>query len=128
MKASELRIGNLAYNTKGEVDAIDIGALRYLLSYGDTSICQVKPIPLNEDWLLRFGFEKKESSTCIAYHIGINEVTHDWLFDLVWLITPELIGAPDVPFYRNGRHTIQYVHQLQNLYFALTGDELTIKE
>ena len=30
-------------------------------------------------------------------------------------------------FYKNGYFIIKYVHQLQNLYFALTGEELTIK-
>lgn len=29
---------------------------------------------------------------------------------------------------QNTAHYIKYVHQLQNLYFALVGEELTIKE
>ena len=85
------------------------------------------PIPLTEDWLLKFGFERKDSSTCVQWWNGINEITHDWLVDLIWLKEPERIGAPNFPFYRNGKHTIYYVHQLQNLYFALTGEELCVK-
>jgi len=107
MKASELRIGNLAYNTKGEVDAIDIDALRYLLSYGDTSICQVKPISLTEEWLLRFGFEDNK------LRLGVYDIC---------------ISPPNSAFYNGCGFPCKYVHQLQNLYFALTGDELTIKE
>ena len=85
----------------------------------------VEPIPLTKYWLLRFGLEKREQGVCDYFHIGINELTHDWLFDLVWLKKIEG-GYEDFPFYRNGKFIIRYVHQLQNLYFALTGEELTI--
>lgn len=136
MKANELRIGNLLKPKK-----------EYLAAFGSvrngivTSIQEDKftvsnhypskwfePIPITEEWLLKIGFEFLESSSCKHWHIGINDITHDWLFDLVWLKKPQLIDAPDAPFYRNGRHNIYYVHQLQNLYFALTGEELEIKE
>jgi hypothetical protein len=142
MKAQELRIGNYvsppvgcephigeitAINLDGyDCELIDDNYEEYVSISQFGKIRDLDPITLTEEWLLKFGFEKKESSSCIVYHIGMNEVTHDWLFDLTWLRRPELINAPNVPFYKNGRHSIYYVHQLQNLYFALTGDELTM--
>ena len=122
IKANEIRIGNWFdfYGRPMQVRPITINDIFYGKIY--------EPIPLTEEWLIKFGFEKLDSSSCIVYHIGHNEITHDWLFDLTWLKKPELINSPNAPFYKNGRHTIYYVHQLQNLYFALTGEELTIKE
>ena len=137
MQANELRIGNYVY-----VDWVDAGRkleTNYGVHYGNDAMVMdvtptgygvgisfVEPIPLTEEWLVKFGFEKRESSTCSEYHIGVNEITHDWLFSITWLKEPETINAPNAPFYRNGRHVLYYVHQLQNLYFALTGEELTI--
>ncbi len=122
MKANELRIGNYVQN-EGRVIMVTHLANEDYWSGDDGD---VEPIPLTPEWLERFGFECKESSSCKLWHIGINDVTHDYLFDLTWLIKPELINVPDFPFYKNGRHTIYSVHQLQNLYFALTGEELKI--
>jgi hypothetical protein len=85
-----------------------------------------EPISLTEGWLRKFGFECRESTAAKEYYLGLNNVTNDWLFSIVWLDKPESFGYPNAPFYRNGRHTLYYVHQLQNLYFALTGEELTI--
>ena len=72
----------------------------------------IEPIPLTEDWLLKFGFEKDNeyySKGTKHYHL------------------------PSKSFYSGNDHVsggnvdarIKYVHQLQNLYFALTGEELT---
>lgn len=81
------------------------------------------PINLTEEWLLKFGFKKARTFDELnRWFIGINPVTKDWLFDLVWL------DNATYPFYKNGHHQIQYVHQLQNLFFALTGTELEFKK
>lgn len=124
MTASELRIGNLVYDPfSKKYCKID----QAILCDFANGFIFIEPIPLTEEWLFKFGFEKRESSICNEWYIGKNEITHDWLFDIVWLLKPELINAPNYPFYKNGRHLIQYVHQLQNIYFALTNEELTIK-
>lgn len=78
-------------------------------------------IPLTPDVLERLGFEKRDNGGTIDYHIGFNEITHDWLFFITW---PK---GYEYPFYRNGKHQIKYVHTIQNLYKALTGKDLTFK-
>lgn len=132
MKVSELRIGNYVSDIHASesfyAQVKEIRKDRCYYGRFHSAYEDLKPIPLTKEWLLRFGFEKRESSKCTNWHIGENEVTRDLLFDLVWLEKPALIKAPNAPFYRNGRHTIYFVHHLQNLYFALTGQELTIKE
>lgn len=73
------------------------------------------PIPLTEEWLIRFGFEKNSKNN--YYHDKLNylyqsgNVFLDDGNDSGWSVGLK----------------IEYVHQLQNLHFGLTGEELTIK-
>ena len=121
LKINELRRGN---KLKHGGVVVDIDARSIFDMWDNDGITKLgyKAIQLTEDWLLRFGFEKRGKTGCsFQYFIGTNPITHDWLFDILWQ------DKQDYPFYRNGFHTIKYVHQLQNLYFALTGEELEFK-
>jgi hypothetical protein len=72
---------------------------------------QVEPIPLTEEWLLKFGFIPNPYQD--RYEKGIIKFECDKTLGetILWI---EL--APH----------IKYVHQLQNLYFALTEEELIL--
>lgn len=74
---------------------------------------EFRPIPLTEEHLLRFGFEREG-----------NEFRTDWFLGLSFDVVENDFHVYEV---RDSFHitTIKYVHQLQNLYFALTGEELT---
>ena len=118
MKAQELRIGNLLKDIDGNiVEVITVyGNGNYVVhsSIHQFAIIEkdddlIIPIPLTEEWLLRFGFvsnpyqDRYENQ---SIHIECNKtrgVTELWI--------------ESMPH-------IKYVHQLQNLYFALTGEEL----
>ena len=71
----------------------------------------IEPIPLTEEWLLKFGFEK--TSLHYLKKDGIIIQSEDNYFEC-------FLGSIVVK--------LQWLHQLQNLYFALTGEELKIKE
>ena len=71
----------------------------------------VKPIPLTEEWLLKFGFEYSDLNGDSG----------------LWKIPPFQIYGKYNQFIYDYKLDVNYVHQLQNLYFALTGEELTIK-
>jgi hypothetical protein len=125
-----LRIGNLLRDniSKTELEVIELtneDIKTYVIVRSKFPLKDgwgIEPIPLTEEWLLRLGFKKRVTiGHSVQYFIGINPVTQDWLFDIVWQDSQEF------PFYRNGHFKIQHIHQLQNLYFALTGGELTIK-
>ena len=117
MKANELRIGNW-FIEKNEIKQFD-GDFYHLLD--------MKPIPLTVEWLLKFGFEDVDlnmsgSNWLVkeqkgiwrqAIRIAYNERSEEWSLTLECVSPPTLSIA-----------TIKYVHQLQNLYFALTGKEL----
>ena len=121
IQPQELRIGNYIFykNEIFEVDAIS-KSHTYLLKGKNivktTPEC-LNPIPLTEKILLKFGFEKQH-----------NEDDFDYWFkkgfcdDILWEHSEGFCHS------LNYGGDIKYVHQLQNLYFALTGEELTFKK
>jgi hypothetical protein len=114
MKTNELRIGNWV---SFEDHLIKQQRIVFLSEKADLSM--VEPIPLTEDWLLRFGFDSlgKFGFGIGKFHIeNTNNLRgkfkHAWHYRV---ISRKIIA-------------IYYVHQLQNLYFALRGEELELKE
>ena len=131
MNANELRIGDLV-NVSGFISEIDtISSVACWVTFLDyqedipqtqeVNTEKLEPIPITIECLRRFGFDVRRGDVCDFWHIGINPLTNDWLFYIKWLYGREY------PFYKNGYHKIIYVHQLQNLYYALTGKELEFK-
>lgn len=102
--ASDLRIGNLVYPFSDGGETVEI------LAEDLTDTSHLHPIPLTEEWLLSFGFfwDNKE----------------EMLIEGFYRLTP--MNKKETEWYFNdfGLH-IKYVHSLQNLYYALTGKELT---
>ena len=144
MEVEELRIGNLVTTVEGtkhfekelEVEFLtnnncyDLDAP--LDSINGYELNKVIPILITEEWLVRFGFKRLDKGDVSAqFYIGENPLTHDWLFDLKWIKDYEKIPPYPLkgfPFYRNGLFEVKHVHQLQNLYFALTGEELVLTD
>jgi hypothetical protein len=137
IQASELRINNWVYLSKGDRDVEGGEILKiYQISGGfdlyklDENDCaDIQPIIIDEGWLIRAGFEKGMKET-----FRTNSGFHAYVYLIGW---PEC-DDPDMPlnlyFDNEGAllcalqafniARIKYVHQLQNLYFAITGTEL----
>jgi hypothetical protein len=130
MEAKELRIGSwVNYKTENiaqEIYSIQSdNTIRLKDSKGTNHGCYnmsyIDPIPLKEEWLIKFGFE----------NLTMDKEFCDMEFELL---------HPLMSFHWDGRlsmgqngntiglNVIKHIHQLQNLYFALTGEELTIKK
>lgn len=91
-------------------------------------LTNIAGIPLTPEILTDWcNFCVKDMGSSRLFYIGVNPITHDYLFDLTWLDKPELINSPNAPFYRNGAHHIYFLHQLQHLYSALTQTVLPIQ-
>lgn len=139
MKTSDLRIGNYVYyeNTTHivsgvhgnkvyswwvkdgepviEYEAKDISGTQVENPYMDV-ISQYEPIPLTEEWLLKFEFWTSDWDihSTLRKQVLDSSLVYDKdnkTFDLGDLLNIK----------------IEYVHQLQNLYFVLTGGELKLK-
>lgn len=122
MEAIEMRIGN-HIKTNGVVCTIDALLRNGNVSTdkGDGCLGEFKPIPLTEEWLIKFGFIDRYGS----YRV----------FELYKIYATFYNNNNPVVSIDYGHHSegsedldhIKYVHQLQNLHFALTGKELEAK-
>jgi tRNA uridine 5-carbamoylmethylation protein Kti12 len=120
MKASELRIGNLVNLGNRVAKVIEIShsfcVVVDLEETQDTieSYERTKPIPLTEEWLLKFGFSHDKILGKRKFSIPfVNVVQRHEEFYLD---------------YNGFIRIIKSVHQLQNIFHALTGKELEFKK
>ena len=128
MKATELRIGNLVYDDNNEICRIcDLNSDKkndfegyskdeeIQIEYDDKESIYlskvINPIPLTEEWLIKFGF----THPMLSCWFKIEHLEVYIQDNIVWY---------DVP---SDCLEIKHVHQLQNLYFALTNEELKLK-
>lgn len=121
MNAKELRLNNLIFDDNGDVTKVFV-----LSNYGSCEINddimsgRYKPIPLTEEWLVKFRFVNFviEYTQNTSFYVCIDE-NNGFANEGKLLIIQD--GAPMFS------SPCKYVHQLQNLYFALTGEELEVK-
>ena len=146
MKANELRIGNFISDTNASdrffapVKKLDFSRCYY--GQFHSAYSDLKPIPLTEDWLLRFGFQDDNKEEREKYkHFPTNFLRKNVtpLSRYFWVYRendPLLAKRKDIRGIEQGEFqvwanqsycmSVQYVHELQNLYFALTKQELTL--
>ncbi len=118
MEANELRIGNwVIVNEECQIEAIIHDVVDISTRFETYVLDTVKPIPLTEEWLVRFGF--KFDGHCSFWKSDI-ELTRDTGEEYY-----SVFNAHGNSLNRDG--IVEYVNQLQNLYFAITGEELTEK-
>jgi len=128
MKATDLRIGNLVFDDQNEICSVSKLLSQKKISFEGNGVedwevefkdekadniylsCVINPIPLTAEWLKKFGFEQETG--VMAYEKEGVTIVYETVAD----------------FYRFYPRTnkIEYIHQLQNLYYALTGKELEI--
>jgi len=118
IKPRDLRIGNSIYRQFSRDDkelstitgydfwhSEKLNETNHLVEWQSLS-----PIPITEEWLVKLGFVN-------------NELGRLWLYKGQWYLCPE--DAPTenqcIPI------KIEYVHQVQNWHYLLTGEELTLK-
>jgi len=124
IKPEELRIGNLFWFKEpiepAHIVVSEINKTSVVFDYNNLplslSFSQFKPILLTLEWLERFGFEKKPKSEW--YKMGSYRVRD---FRGVYPFCLRTTGAF---LSETCLCEIQYVHQLQNLVYALTAKEL----
>jgi hypothetical protein len=87
----------------------------------NSSIKHIKPIEITEEWLVRFGFEKETIRVAKIKTYRLNGLS-------VWFNSDKIISVYIGEQRVDDGCKIKYVHSLQNLYYALTGEELTITQ
>jgi len=112
MKAEELRVGNYVKNQDGTLTGTPIGKpVKLTLDDFDKWLGFYVPISLTKEWLVKLGFIHMYG-VYYSYH-GLEFNLEDGYIDNGHSII-------------NLKLPVKFVHQLQNIIWALTGKELTI--
>lgn len=140
MKTTSLRIGNKLLRTEGQIltvshinmtDDILVKEEFGLFTFGYTA----NPIPLDENWFEKLGL-KKYNGVLPAYELRIE--AHGFYKAISLQYNNDNATKQYYVWFREGdiekereedsivclRKDLQYVHELQNLFFAITGNEL----
>jgi len=121
MKPEELRIGNYVTfeGSVGKIETIvlslantgaGIGSLSQSKEITVVAYNECLPVPLTEEWLLKFGFSKIDGEWCNG-NVLVGEVEPDGYY---------FSGLTD------GIVDLSFVHQLQNLAYVINGEDLVI--
>ncbi len=112
MKSTELRIGNLIFQS-GQITTIEniSRSINDWERVNNKRLFDCTPIPLTEEWLLKFGseiyeFDHKENQYRLKDRLIV--IRDGFFCDYVTSVK------------------FEHVHQLQNFYFALTNKELEL--
>jgi hypothetical protein len=109
---------------------------------------ELQGVPLTEEWLVKFGFVRSEKikhgngqdwqpeyprTDYVIFTLRDFQVIYETMIYISKEEKPgDLITCdPDMSIHHHGDYVYgqkpEYVHQLQNLYFVLTGEELTLQ-
>jgi len=157
MKPNELKIGNYYKSVKFNAPVkCEFGDFAELYKRADGAEVfeelideMFEPIPLTEEWLIKFGFEFKEWIAYNEDHAFKDKIVTGFVYDNIWcfinyvhndrtlmwfgrrILHPLSHSEEYIKSHGNKWRfeqkgiTPQYVHQIQNLYFSLTGEELS---
>lgn len=121
IEPNELRIGNFVKAKSPEKDKYEqpvAVSIEYLQMFCmNPKRVHFKPIPITRYVLPKAGFRLEyESMFTIKYTMKDASIGYDWDQMNGWMFR-----------YYGNKIKCDYVHQLQNLYYALTGNELEFK-
>ncbi len=129
MKASDLRVGSiLNVSLKSGQGRTLESAIRIhdlVNIYENSGSFNYEPIPLTEEWLLKFGFTNDYES---MFRKCFVLTTQEMAFVYNLSKQEKELSTFEIKGLNINLERVNHVHQLQNLYFALTGEELTIGE
>lgn len=135
MKNTELRIGNIinCFGIKMVVGINTTITIQEKTSKGNyvnekvsLQSLNLEPISLTEEWLLKFGFNTDYNKG----YIGIDVNNSDFV-----LTEPKVMHSQQEDYayqfntgYLSRYKKFKYVHELQNFFYAITGEELVLSD
>jgi hypothetical protein len=125
MKANELRIGNwvqydgIPYQIESltKVDAV-VHSID-IFDFRNRSLGNAEPIELTEDVLVKLGFEGEMYEFCLLaddFNITVNLIENRVEISFFGNCEAELCI----------KYNVKYLHELQNVYYCLTNEELEV--
>lgn len=116
MKSNEVRVGNFILFSGVQTRVIPADFATQCRGVNSSEMPNFKPIQLNEEWLLSAGFEKL---TSIEKGFKSNSYTYSKGFSFIVHLNNGLLSTN---FWQGNEK--KFVHELQNLFFSLTGEDL----
>jgi len=123
VKTNELRVGNwvnLYDDQNSQVTGLTKNGRIWCVKETVSEECawdKVNAIQLTEEWLVKFGFERKERRQ--GWHLG---------YTTIWVGTNRKGKYFLYKKFGDTKRNITYVHQLQNLHYAMSNEELEFNE
>lgn len=119
----ELRIGNYIYKCYPdgkEIAIVENISKCFINGFG---VSAIEPIPITEDWLFKLGFKSTKNDIPTYYKNFGNLIEYDYEYSFNIYVDLELNYFVTI-FGR--KIELKYVNQLQNLYYSICREELTI--
>ena len=122
MKTTELRVGNYiedCFDVKRyEVRQLDLEDFSAMLNYRNSSHPNTyRAVKLNDEWIKSFGFENIKTQD--KFFTKDNTIGISTADDKFRFIQGNFV-------YQIILRELEYVHELQNLYYSITGVELSV--
>jgi hypothetical protein len=136
MKATEIRIGNFVQDPRSTVKffapIIEINTEYVKVASNPNKkfdFSEIEPISLSENWLLKFEFKYRNECRGFGAILDLkkcpeNTEVPEWKFHKSVAFIRDKNDIYLTMLAHPTAYKIYFVHQLQNLYFALTGEEL----
>lgn len=133
IQPQDLRIGNLVYGVSDRIEKVvcikedKLTTKHYTGEFDNDYECEIEyfsPIPLSEDILKRMGFEEVDGLYVIPLKATGTFLVIKPLANYYWIEYSDAHGHIESV----GLGELTSVHKAQNLYYSLTGSELTIKD
>lgn len=117
MESKELRIGNWINDGYSDRKVKIDDFANECIFFPETPMQKWSPIELTEEWLERFGFTKVNHKGFNGYLSGNCELIYN-------IESKQMFSFNEVDGSVWNLTRVIFIHQLQNLYYALTGEEL----
>ncbi|MEJ2884352.1 hypothetical protein [Pedobacter sp. GR22-6] len=134
MESKELRLGNIVNFLSGrswlQGQVTNIGKSDCVIDTYSVKAADIQGIAITEEWLLKFGFIEMEDTVPEGFptfsplnftgkfRLYYSETNHKFNLDVMNFMEGDLVERV---------LAINHVHQVQNLFFALTGEDLEMQ-
>lgn len=140
MKVNDLRIGNWIKYEDKLVQVVQLSSLMILCQRDENQFlvnCApevFQPIELTEDILMKIGFKKERQLISYLFYLDyeIDKNNIIWVKYIIYPKDPSLLRiitsqSGNYECFEFIKRGIRYLHELQNAYYLLTGEELEVE-
>lgn len=126
IEPNSLRIGNLVRGPKGIEKVWDVMCDMVNTDKGERLYEDLEPLPITDEILLEMGFEEDDSNFWFdmeTHHLELR-LSSDYYYP-IYVQDAEMSHEDEQRVCLN---RVKFIHELQNLFFVLTGKELKYKD